>query len=143
MKQQTTMSETKHYLFVEKVGPFMTTAQAAWQELHGKIPNPQNKVGAMALYRFTPEMTYRAGWVLSSKPSEIPAGFRYVELKPGKYEKFTYVGSYSNLPQVSGQVWDAAKSLQLRDDWAIENYANDPKSTPESELVTEIMVPVK
>lgn len=143
MKHQTTTTESKHYLFVEKVGPFMNTAQAAWGELHGKMPNPQNKIGAMALYKFKPEMTYRAGWVLSQKPSEVPAGFKYEELKPGKYEKFTYTGSYANLPQVSGEVWEAAKTLQVREDWAIENYANDPKSTPEEKLVTEIMVPVK
>lgn len=143
MKHETTTFEPVHYLYVEKIGPFMETAMPAWQELHTKIPNPKNKTGAMALYRFTPQMTYRAGWVLSEKPVEIPPGFKYEKLGGGKYEKFTMTGSYSQLPVVSGQVWETAKSLNLRDDWAIENYANDPATTPEEKLITEIMVPVK
>jgi hypothetical protein len=32
--------------------------------------------------------------------------------------------------------------IQLRDDYSIENYANDPDKTPESELITEIMIPI-
>jgi effector-binding domain-containing protein len=33
------------------------------------------------------------------------------------------------------------KQIHLRDDFAIENYTNDPKTTPEEQLVTEILVP--
>jgi AraC family transcriptional regulator len=132
-----------HYLFVEKVGPFLQTAMGAWQELRSKAPNPSGKTGAMALYRFTPAMTYRAGWLLSEKPNEIPPGLQYEKFEGGKYEKFTHVGSYSHLPQVSGTVWETAKSLPMRDGWAIEKYANDPSTTPEDQLVTEIYVPVK
>jgi predicted transcriptional regulator YdeE len=132
-----------HYLFVEKVGPFMETAMKSWKELHSTLPNPPNKTGAMALYRFKPEMTYRAGFVLSQKPSEIPPGFKYENFEGGRYEKFTVTGSYSQLPKASGDVWETAKTLNLREGWAIENYANDPATTPEDKLVTEIMVPVK
>jgi effector-binding domain-containing protein len=35
----------------------------------------------------------------------------------------------------------AEKKIQLRDDYCIENYANDPRTTPEDKLVTEILVP--
>jgi effector-binding domain-containing protein len=31
--------------------------------------------------------------------------------------------------------------LPLRDDYFIENYVNDPRSTPEDQLITEILVP--
>ena len=143
MKHTPTRFEPVHYLFVEKVGSFQETAMRAWQELHAKFPNPITKTGAMALYRFTPAMTYRAGWVLSEKPTEIPAGFGYERFEGGNYEKFTVVGSYSQLPIVSGTVWETAKTLPVRDGWAIESYANDPATTPEDKLITEIMVPVK
>jgi effector-binding domain-containing protein len=40
-------------------------------------------------------------------------------------------------------VWGIAAEtkIQLRDDYAIENYLNDPDSTPEDQLVTEILIP--
>ena len=31
--------------------------------------------------------------------------------------------------------------LPLRDDYFIENYVNDPRTTPEDQLTTEILVP--
>jgi DNA gyrase inhibitor GyrI len=31
--------------------------------------------------------------------------------------------------------------LSLRDDYFIENYLNDPRTTPEAELITQILVP--
>jgi effector-binding domain-containing protein len=33
------------------------------------------------------------------------------------------------------------KKIQVRDDYCIENYVNDPRTTPEPELVTEILIP--
>jgi hypothetical protein len=48
------------------------------------------------------------------------------------------------LPEACGRVFDivAEKKIQLRDDYGIENYANDPRTTPEDQLmITEILVP--
>jgi effector-binding domain-containing protein len=52
-------------------------------------------------------------------------------------------GPYSGLPEASGRVWAmvSEKKIELRDDYAIENYLNDPKTTPEEQLITEILVP--
>jgi effector-binding domain-containing protein len=33
--------------------------------------------------------------------------------------------------------------LPLRADYNVENYANDPRVTPEDQLITEILFPVK
>jgi effector-binding domain-containing protein len=33
------------------------------------------------------------------------------------------------------------KKIPLRDDYCIEHYANDPRTTPEEQLVTEILIP--
>jgi hypothetical protein len=52
-------------------------------------------------------------------------------------------GPYSLLPEACGRVFDivSEKKIQLRDDYGIENYANDPRTTPEDQLITEILVP--
>jgi hypothetical protein len=35
----------------------------------------------------------------------------------------------------------AEKKIQMRDDYCIENYVNDPQTTPEDQLVTQILIP--
>jgi effector-binding domain-containing protein len=134
-----------HYVFVEKTGPFVNNAPQAWQEAHTFVAalSEHNPItGAMSLYKMGPQ-TYRAGFILAAPPVSLPAGLSYTYVDGGKYVRFVLTGPYSNLPEASGRAWAtvAEKKIQLRDDWAIENYANDPKSTPEAELVTEILLP--
>ena len=46
-----------HYVFVERVGPFMQNAGAAWQEAHPLAPalSENNRItGYMALYKIGP-----------------------------------------------------------------------------------------
>jgi effector-binding domain-containing protein len=47
------------------------------------------------------------------------------------------------LPEASRRVFEIAaeKKIEMRDDYCIENYINDPRTTPEEELVTEILIP--
>jgi len=54
-------------------------------------------------------------------------------------------GSYANLGAATSRVVERIGELRLerRDDFWIENYLNDPKTTPEDELVTEILVPIR
>jgi len=35
----------------------------------------------------------------------------------------------------------AEKKIDVRDDFAIENYVNDPRVTPPGQLITQIMIP--
>jgi|SRR5271157_3166301 len=134
-----------HYVYLERIGPFMKTAPQAWQELHQLEPaiSARNQItGAMALYKMEPN-TYRAGYSLAVPPADLPEGLEYTKLPGGKYARFVLTGSYSNLPQASGRVWEIVSKtdIPVRFDFAIENYANDPKTTPEEELITEILVP--
>ncbi|MGD0893436.1 MAG: GyrI-like domain-containing protein [Terracidiphilus sp.] len=138
---------TTHYVFIEKAGPFMQTARQAWQELHQLefLISAHNQItGAMALYKMKPD-TYRAGYILAATPASLPCELRYEQFAGGKYSKFVLTGSYSNLPQASGRVWEqvSKSNWMVRSDFAIENYANDPKSTPEDELITEILIPTE
>ena len=134
-----------HYAFVEKIGPFKDTAQQAWQEVRSfsrEIATNNKITGAMSLYKMGPKI-YRAGYILAAPPVQLPEGILYESFAGGKYIRFVLNGSYSNLPEASGRVWAIAAEIkiQLRDDYAIENYLNDPDSTPEDKLVTEILVP--
>jgi DNA gyrase inhibitor GyrI len=134
-----------HCVFIEKVGPFQNTAPQAWQQLHQLVPKvqEQNKItGYMSLYKVGPRI-YRAGVALAAAPKDLPEGLTYEKFKGGKYSRFVLTGSFSNLPAACGRVFQivADTKIQLRDDFNIENYVSDPRTTPEDQLVTEILVP--
>lgn len=133
-----------HYVFVEKVGSFMTNAGAAWNSAHSFVPELTKKnklVRYMSLYKMGPQI-YRAGFGLEAAPVDLPNGLAYELFPGGKYARFLLTGPYTDLPQASGSVWQIAKTFNVRDDFAIENYLNDPRVTPEAELMTEILVPI-
>ena len=136
---------TIHYVFIEKTGPFQTTAGQAWQEVHKLVPkiSENNKVtGYTSLYKIGPKI-YRAGVSIAEPPKSLPEGLEYSEFKGGKYSQFVLTGSYSNLPQASGRVFEivAERKIQVRDDFCIENYVSDPRTTPEEQWVTQILIP--
>lgn len=134
-----------YYVFVERVGPFQTHAPQAWQEAHakvGKLAEHNTIEKYTSLYK-VPTQTYRAGFALAAPPSELPEGLRYEVFPGGKYSRFLLTGSYSNLPAASMRVMKLVEEQEIavRDDFFIENYVNDPRSTPEDELMTEILIP--
>ena len=136
-----------HYVFFEKVGPFMETAKQTWDALHDVIPTfmKENKVTKfMALYKFKPD-TYRAGLALAAKPKKVPAGMGYEKFKGGQYAKWVLTGPYTDLPEACGYIYDLflpVHQIKMRQGWCIENYTNSPETTPEKDLVTEILIPV-
>ncbi len=96
----------------------------------------------MSLYKVGPKL-YRAGVSLAAEPKNLPEKLTYEKFRGGKYSKFVLTGSYANLPEASGRVFEmvSEKKIQMREDFCIENYANDPRTTPEDQLVTEILIP--
>ena len=134
-----------HYVFVERIGPFQTNAPQAWQTLHQFLPAiaEHNQItGYFALYRVESQV-YRAGVSLSAKPDHIPVNVGHEKLPGGKYARLTLTGSYSNLPEATRRAFHIIQDskLSLRDDYNIENYVNDPRTTPEDQLITELMFP--
>jgi effector-binding domain-containing protein len=134
-----------HYVFLERIGPFQNTAEQAWQELHKLIPaiSEHNQVtGYLSLYKMGPNI-YRAGVALAAEPNHLPENVKYEKFRGGKYSRFVLTGPYSGLPEASGRVYETVsrRKIELRDDFSIENYINDPRTTPEDQLVTEILVP--
>jgi effector-binding domain-containing protein len=134
-----------HYVFVEKSGHFPKICPEAWQIAHSLVPllKEHNQItGYMSLYRMSPDV-YRAGFALAEKPKNLPPELKYEDFAGGAYSKFVLTGSYSQLPQATGRVWEivSKNNIMVRSDFAIENYVNDPRTTPEDKLVTEILIP--
>ena len=90
-------------------------------------------------------MVYRAGVGLAAEPQNLPTGLEYCKFHGGKYARFTLTGPYTNLPEASGRVFEMVKEqkLSVRDDFNIENYVNDPRTTPVADLITQILIPVR
>jgi effector-binding domain-containing protein len=135
-----------HYVFLEKVGPFRQNAPAAWSEAHKLIPSvaEHNQItGYMSLYKIGPQI-YRAGVAIAAVPKNLPDGLRYEKFDGGPYSCFTLTGPYSQLAEACGRAFELAKELRLplRDGFNIENYVNDPRVTPEDQLITEILFPI-
>ena len=138
---------TTHYVFVEKTGPFATIAGQAWQRAHmfvAELSKKNNITAYMSLYKMGPKV-YRAGFALAGPPVALPQGLAYEKFDGGKYSRWVLTGPYTDLPAASGQVWNfiAEKHIPVRDDYAIENYVNDPRVTPEDQLVTQILLPTE
>ncbi len=134
-----------HYVFIEKIGPFQNTAAQAWKDLHQLVPriSEHNKItGYLSLYKVEPKI-YRAGVSLAVGPKNLLAGLEYTKFEGGKYSRFVLTGPYSDLPEACGRVFEIVSEtkIRIRGDYCIENYANDPRTTPEQQLVTEILIP--
>ncbi|HUD53609.1 MAG TPA: GyrI-like domain-containing protein [Terracidiphilus sp.] len=133
-----------HYVFVEKIGPFMENAGAAWQKAHTFVPalSEHNKItGYTSLYKMGPKI-YRARFALAAAPQQLPEGLKYEKFAGGKYSRFVLTGPYTELPQASGRAWEiAGEKIQVRDEFAVENYVSDPRVTPADQSVTEILIP--
>ena len=144
-KPETVSWPETHYVFIEKIGPFQETAPAAWNRLHQLVPaiSEHNKItGFTSLYKVGPQI-YRAGVSLAAAPQNLPAGVHHEKFHGGKYARFILTGPYSGLPEASGRVFRmiSDQEIPFRDDYFIENYLNDPRTTPEDQLITHILVP--
>ncbi|HEY1501112.1 MAG TPA: GyrI-like domain-containing protein [Acidobacteriaceae bacterium] len=136
-----------HYVYIEKVGSIPANAPQAWNTMHALVPAiaANNQVtGYMSLYCMERGI-YRAGVSVASEPKQLPEGVQYEKARGGKYSRFVLTGSYSQLPEATGLALARARELELplRADYNVENYANDPRVTPEDQLITEILFPVK
>ena len=134
-----------HYVFVERVGPFMKNAPEAWGEAHARLSalmQSAQVVGYMSLYK--PEaQVYRAGFAVGSAPGDVPDGMTYELFPGGRYARFVLTGPYGQLPEATGRVFEnvAQQKIPIRDGFFVENYVNDPRVTPAEQLVTQIHVP--
>ncbi|MGC1461350.1 MAG: GyrI-like domain-containing protein [Terracidiphilus sp.] len=136
-----------HYVYIEKVGPFMETAPSAWQSAHSLAPaiGEHNQItGYMSFYKRGPKV-YRACFSLAAPPQRLPEAFEYEKFGGGKYSRFVLTGSFSELPAASGRVFEivAEKGIKMREEFCIEHYVIDPRTTPEDQNRVEILIPTE
>jgi AraC family transcriptional regulator len=143
---------TTHYVFLEKHGPFAEVAPPAWDQMHPLVATqvPQDEIveflGLSGIDRRKmgeDSMIYQAGVAVSRPPKAQMKGLEYRKIEGGKYARFLLVGPYAHIAPAFDQVFKtlAENQVQLREEYCIENYLNDPKLTPEDQLKTEILVP--
>ncbi len=136
-----------HYVFIEKIGPFMQAAPEAWNNAHRFVPAvaEHNKItGYMTMYKRGPQI-YHAGFSLEAAPRNLPEAFTYVKFEGGKYSRFVLTGPFTQLPAASGRVFEivAEKGIKMRDNFCIEHYVTDPSTTPEDKTITHILIPTE
>jgi AraC-like DNA-binding protein/DNA gyrase inhibitor GyrI len=142
-----------HYLFLEKHGPFAEIAPPTWDEmfplLYSQIDQQQivSFLGLSGIDKTRngeEAMIYEAGVGVNSAPEKQLKGLQYKKIKEGKYASFLLTGPYSQIWIAFNQIFKtlAEGKVELRPEFCIENYLNDPKVTPEDQLKTEILVPV-
>lgn len=89
--------------------------------------------------------TFQAAVPLSAAPENPPKGDIAVGTAPsGKAYKFVHRGSYDAMENTYEAITNFFDEKNIESlDMFIEEYVTDPRSTPESELVINVLVPVK
>jgi AraC family transcriptional regulator len=144
---------TTHYLFLERRGPFAEVAPPLWGQLQPIVRRIEatkirEYLGLSGIDKSKPgedAMIYQAGVALVDKPDALPAGTEYRAIKTGHYARFLLTGPYSQIWPAFDSIFKtlASKQIALRPEFCIENYLNDPQTTPEDALKTELLVPVE
>jgi predicted transcriptional regulator YdeE len=134
-----------HYVFIERIGNIPANAPQAWHavEKFAAVLMQHNRItGAAALYK-PGEGIYRAGFMLAAPPANLPDELAYEKLSGGKYARFTLTGPFDQLPEANSRAFGivAEKKIPLRDDFNIEHYLTDPRTTPAEENVTALLFP--
>ncbi|GGH08080.1 GyrI-like domain-containing protein [Silvibacterium dinghuense] len=141
-----------HFVFLEARGPFAETAAPLWKALPPLLPGiePPAILEFLGLSGMDKEksgdeaMIYQAGVSLTMEPTGLPGAMKYRLVPAGRYARFVLTGSYTQI----GQAFDFAfktlgeKQTALRPEFCVENYLNDPRTTPEAELKTELLIPI-
>jgi AraC family transcriptional regulator len=142
-----------HYLYHQRSGPFAEVGPSTGEEFFPLLANQLNRnqiIGFLGLSLVDKDqkgeaaLIYQAGVGLASKPAKLPENLHYKKIEAGKYARFLLTGSYSQIWAAFSQIFRtlSEKSVPLREDYCVENYLNDPKNTPEEQLLTELLVPV-
>jgi len=141
-----------HYVYLEKRGPFGEVAPPLWNELQPILPRLEQGavrefLGVSGIDKTKAgedAMIYQAGVALVSEPGKLPAGMQHRAIPSGRYARFMLTGPYAQIWPAFDRVFKmlAEKKVELRPEFCIENYLNDPRETPEEGLLTEILVPV-
>ncbi len=135
------------YVFIERVGNIPSNAPQAWKTVEkfaAALVQHNQITGAAALYK-PAKGIYRAGFMLAAPPLNLPADLTLRKSFNGGQENFcfTLTGPFDDLPEANTRAFGivAEKKIPLRDDFNIEHYLTDPRTTPADQNVTAILFP--
>lgn len=140
-----------HYVFLEKRGPFAEVAPPLWNELMPLLERLNQQqireyLGVSGIDKSKPgedAMIYQAGVACVQKLEKLPEGLQQRSIKSGKYARFLLIGPYSQIWMAFDRIFKTLdKNVELRPEFCIENYLNDPRFTPEDKLQTELLIPL-
>lgn len=142
-----------HFAFLEDHGPFRETAPALWPVMFQKLmPQVQQEEISEFLGLATVDqdklgketLVYRAGLGLKTPRKDLK-GVKFETIPGGKYASFILKGPYSAVWLAFNEVYKilSSEGIELRKGFSIDKYLNDPNVTPEEELLTELLVPIK
>ena len=84
--------------------------------------------------------------ITTDKQVEPNGEFGLYTIEKGRYAKFTLKGNYSGLDRLYRAIyfgWLPNSNVRLRDIMPFEKYLNNPDKVAESDLLTEIYIPIK
>jgi AraC family transcriptional regulator len=140
-------------VYVRHVGPYQECGKA-WQTLMagaGKLGLIRPGVLHIGVGHDSPDVTpanelrYDACLTVDDQ-FQATAELSVQELAGGEYAVVTHRGSYAGLPDAYRWIfrdWLPTSGRAVRHVPLFEIYLNDPNSTPEADLVTEIHVPLE
>jgi AraC family transcriptional regulator len=144
-----TRNETVIYGYQSEDTSFKDAAQVAWQQFLEIIPTLKEDlsqseflgVGEMA----GTQCSYKAAITLpKNEDAKIDKLAREV-IPASKYAKFLLKGSYEGIWFAFDKAFKYINegNYEIGEAPALEVYLNDPSITPEEELLTEILIPIK
>jgi AraC family transcriptional regulator len=141
-------SETTIYSFSADDTTFKDAAQVAWQEFLKIIPTVKEDL-SQSEFLGVGEMSgdtcsYRAAISIPTNPNAEVANLIKEDIPASKYAKFLLKGSYDGIWYAFDKAFKFINESEFEISSApcLELYLNDPNTTPENELLTEILIPI-
>jgi AraC family transcriptional regulator len=138
---------------VRHLGPYNTIGDSFAQL--GQLAGPAGLVTGnalmVAIYHDDPEATAPSelrsdAGISVTEEQTIPASLHEVRVPGGRYAMTTHIGSFAGLGDTWARLmgeWLPQSGHRLADGVSYEIYRSDMRTTPESELRTDIFVPIE
>ncbi|MFG1593585.1 GyrI-like domain-containing protein [Halobacteriovorax sp. CON-3] len=141
--------KTVIYGYEAQDASFKDAAQIAWQEFLQILSKVQEDLSQSEFLGvgdiINEECTYQAAISLPTNESAIIPKLTRSEIPASKYAKFLLKGSYDGIWFAFDKAFKFINEgdYEIGDAPCLEVYLNDPSITPEDELMTEILIPIK
>ncbi len=145
-----TREETTVLVYSQSGDDFKDVAPLVWERFLKNIENTKEDlsqsefmgIGSVDEHK---NCTYRAGVSLPEGRDFSIVGLEKQVMPKTKYAKFLLKGSYDQMWYAVDMAFKAVdeNGYEFSKEPCIENYLNDPSVTPEEELLTEILIPIK